>query len=257
MSHRNRVRSIALAMAVPFILAAPGAWNSFQFKYFVLFALFGFLGFAMLKDSSSGESPKLTWAYGGSGLMFSYMAFREAWTLTSGLSFGLSGLTEIASTLFSAWVCALCAMVLFGMTSKKVKFKDTSALPIMATSWGLGVVATLTGLSGIWNFRTDGFFGTIASAAFVLAVTGFGVLLVKGKQAHLACFGLGTALGSYCLWTVLTNDLLWSISSFTGKINLYGMIAAATFAAIVGTWTLGTEVAAAQSKKLSTSKKRA
>jgi hypothetical protein len=259
MLNRNRIRCIALVSLVPCILAAPFAWkilsfSNSRFLSLVAYALFGILGALLLRDST-GESPKAKWVYGATGLYFSYFSWNFIEGTYDGFrGLGLSSLSSSSSGILSAWACALCALVLFGMMGSKSSFKVTSPLPVMATSWGLGVVATLTGVNAIYNLRLDGFFGTIAAVAFALAVTALGVSLVKGKQPHLACYGLGAVFGSYTLWSMFTNGTIKVFTNFTGTMTLYGFIAATAFVAVMATWALGAEVDAVQ-KRLAATKK--
>lgn len=256
MSHRNRTRCIALVMAIPCLLAAPFFWKmatGVKFLSYVKYLAFMLLGFVMLADSN-GEAPKMRWAYGASAIYFGYFAFDLARDTFTGFNgFGLSSLTNTAGGVLAAWSCALCCMILLGVMGTKT-FKETSSLPIMMTSWGLGVVATLAGINAIFGMRLDGFFGTIFAATFALLVTGLGVMLVKGKQPHLACYGLGTVVGGYAVWGMLFDGSVKFVAAFTGKIAFYGLFGAIVFVAVVATWALGAEVSSIQ-RKLAASKK--
>jgi hypothetical protein len=251
MSHRNRIRCIAMVMAIPCLLAAPFVWKwaaGAKVLSYVKYLVFGLLGIALFKDSS-GETAKMKWAYGASGLYFGYFAFDLARDTFNGFNgFGLASLSGVAAGLLAAWACALCAFILFGVMGSSANLSETSGLPVMATSWALGVVTTLAGVNTLFQMRLDGFFGTIGAVTIALLAIGFGVMMVKGKQPHLACYGLGTVVGSYLTWQMLTDDGMAMLAMLAGRIAFYGMFTAVIFTAVVATWALGAEVAAAQRK---------
>lgn len=207
--------------------------------------LVGATGLALLKDSFS-EKPTNQMAYGAATLLFGYGVWNgvgEAWSSFHGI--GLSSLSHTASNLFGAWCALLCVMVLLAMFDKKADFSHSTSLPIMSTSWSLGIVATLSGLHSLFSMRLDGIVGTTATLCFTLLILGLGVMLVRGKMAHLACFGLGLVMATSTLWTLLTNDLLRSLASLT-SLPFYGVLLASAFLALLGTFCLGAEVAKAK-----------
>lgn len=241
---------MGLALIVPcFLLLAFGlrALGQGSLQPLLVILGVGAAGVLLLKDSF-GEQPKSQWVYGLTTLMFGYWGWNgisDAWSSFHGL--GLRSLANTSAELFTAWCCLLCMAVLTSMMEKKPDFAKSTSLPVVSTSWALGVVATLSGLNSLFSMRLDGFIGTLSTLGFTVLIIGLGVMLVKGKMAHLACYGLGLVTAASTIWTLLTNDLLHQLAYFT-QLPFYGILLSAAFVALLGTWVLGTEVARAQAK---------
>ena len=250
MTNRSRIRTIGLVATISSILLLPFAFKLSAAWQIASLCLFSFTGFTLVRDSF-GEGVQAKWAY-LLGVAYSGFAVWDfagaAWNGFRG--FGFRSLATTASGLFAAWCAILIGCILMGMLDKKTKFEDSMSVPFTTTAWALGGVATLSGLNQIFSLRLDGFFGTIAAAGFALAVLGLGILLLKGKQAHLACWGLGLVTSASMMWTLFTHSTLKAVMLMSSTtLAFYGFFAAIGFASLVGTWALGTEVLMANKQK--------
>ena len=243
MTHRSRIRILGLGIVAVALLTAPLLYQFAEAKDLAQHLLVAILGGLILRSSYQKVPSGVPSGLGS--LLFGYYAWCQFYGVVSAShSFTLNSITGAASGLFAAWCCGIAALMLLSAASTKRGPETTSPIPAMTTSWALGGVAALYGVSGILQPGQEGFISTGVSIGFAVTLLGLGVLLLKGRHVVAASYGIGLAVASFAGWTFFTNVAFDYLIMGVGRLSTYGLMGALVTVAFLGSAIIGNEVAA-------------
>lgn len=243
MSHRSRIQFLGLGMVAVTVLTSPLMYQ-FSDKWAMLWhAVIAMIG-ALLLRSSLRPAPSSV-APGVASLLFGYWACHDLYSVSQrSWELSLDSLTANVSGLFVSWCCAIASLMMLSAATTKRGWESTSPVPATATSWGLGAVAALFGVSGILEPGQEGWISTGIAIGFAATLLGLGVLLLRGRHTAAASYGIGLATSLFAGWMFFTNDAFDFLVLFIGRASTWGAMSALVTLCFLTSVMIGTEVAA-------------
>ena len=243
MSHRSRVRLLGLGMVVVTVLTSPLMYQ-FSDKWGMLRHLMIVVLGGLLLRSANAAKPSSLFP-GLASALFGYWACHDLYSVwQNSWHLSLSSISSNASGLFIAWCSGIAALMMLSAATTKRSWDSSSPVPALATSWGLGAVAALNGISGILQPGQDGWISTGIAIAFAFTLLGLGILLLRGRQPVAASYGIGLATSLFAGWTFFTNDAFDFLINFIGRASTWGAMGALVVFCFLGSVMIGNEIAA-------------